>query len=370
MRLLFTDYNGEEVGQPTLAPELLRNLRTARGLLFFVDDRSFPDLLPNREVSLPGDDHKDATELAARYTRILQRYFDVNKNALHVPVALVVNKADLLLGPTNLLSLNPPSLIPEQTKMELVQVGLGVQAEPADPYERLRSCIRYNLAISRNMQNQRFVFELIERFKGFIAAVMCHTYRFQIFLTSSVAPKNENREWFLRGVWDVIKWMVNQLDPVYRVQANESVKCAYIELEEIRKKLGAAVFRDHEAYRSFLKAVEQREQVTAKVRIKTLDHLLQKRIEHALERMQTALRDALVLAELPAVLDATDPAPFPLRRHLADEALQRLEDQITYLKEWHERLSRVHLSVLSHPKTPKSEVIRPGVRLASDRRAS
>jgi hypothetical protein len=371
MRLRFTDYNGEGVGRQMLAAEVLRNLRTARGLLFFVDDRSFPDLLPNSGISsFAEDDHKDAVELAARYTRILHGYFDVNKNALHLPVALVVNKADLLLGPTNLLSLTPPSLIPEQTKMELVHAGVKVQAEAVDPFERLRSCVRYNLAISRNVQNQRFVFGLIERFKGFIAAALCHTYRFQIFLTSSVVPKNENGECFPRGVWDVIKWMVNQLELAYRVQANESVKCAYTELEEMRNKLGASVLRDHEAHIAFLKAVEQRKQVTAMVQTKILDQFLQKRTEHASERMQTALRDALALAELPAVPDATDPAPFPLRRRLAKEALQRLEDQITYLKEWHERLSGVHPSVLSHPKTAKGDEIRPRPYLAGARRVS
>ena len=64
--------------------------------------------------------------------------FDVNKDAWHLPVALVVNKADLLLGSTNLLSLNPPVLIPEQTKMELVHAGLQMPAEATDPFARLR----------------------------------------------------------------------------------------------------------------------------------------------------------------------------------------------------------------------------------------
>jgi len=138
MRLRITDYNGEQVGGQTLTPEFLKNLRTARGLLFFVDDRNFPDLLPKGGVAgLAGGDHKDTAELAARYTRILQRYFDVNKDVLHVPVGLVVNKADVLLGLTNLLSLNPPSLIPERTKMELVHTGLRVQAEAAT---RLSGC--------------------------------------------------------------------------------------------------------------------------------------------------------------------------------------------------------------------------------------
>ena len=108
--------------------------------------------------------------------------------------------------------------------------------------------MHYNLAISRNSQIQRFVFELIEQFKDFIAAAMCHTYRFQIFLTSSLVPKNENSQSFPYGVWDVMKWIFNQLDPAYRLQADESVENACRELEEVRILLSAAVLRDHEAH--------------------------------------------------------------------------------------------------------------------------
>jgi len=370
MRLQFTDYNGEQIARRTIAPEFLKNLRKARGLLFFVDERTFPHVSSNSGVcGLTGDDQEDTAELAARYTRILQRYFEVNKDALHLPVALVVNKADLLLGSTN-FSLSPPFLIPEQTKMELVHTGLKVQGEATDPFARLRYCIRYNLAISRNSQNQRFVFELIEQFKGFIAAAMCHTYRFQIFLTSSLVPRNENHHSLPYGVWDVIKWMFNQLDPAYQVQANASIERAYRELEEMRLLLSTAVLRDHEAHIAYMKAVAQRKQVMAKMRMNILDHLLQDRIEHASQRMQAALRDALALAELPAASDATDPEPFTLRRRLAEEALERLDYQITYLRKWHERLSGVHKSVLLSPETPKKEAIPQREHRASERRAS
>jgi hypothetical protein len=108
----------------------------------------------------------------------------------------------------------------------------------------------------------------------------------------------------------------------------------------------------------------------AKVRINTLDRFLGDRMEHASERMQAALRDAIALAELPAVSDETDPAPFILRRRLAKEAMERLEYQIAYLKEWHERLSGVQKSVPWHPKPPKNEVMLLRNHLSSERRAS
>ena len=372
MRLQFSDYNGEKIAQRPIAPELLKKLRKARGLLFFVDERNFPDLLSNGEVvcGLSAGDHKDTAGLAARYACILQRYFEVNRDALHLPVALVVNKADLLLGLTNLLSLNPPVLIPEQTKMELVHEGLQVQAEPTDPFARLRCCIHHNLAISHNSQIQRFVFELIEQFKDFIAAAMCHTYRFQIFVTSSLVPKTQNLQSFPYGVWDVIKWMFDQLDPAYRLQADVSVERAYNELEEVKILLSTAVLCDHEEHIAYLKAVAQRKQVMAKLRMNILDQLLQNRIEHASQRMQAALRDAFALAQLPDVSDAVDPAPFALRRRLAEEALERLEYQINYLTEWRERLSGIHKNVLLCPERPKNEVVPLRDNLATQRRAS
>jgi hypothetical protein len=214
------------------------------------------------------------------------------------------------------------------------------------------------------------VFELIEQFKGFIAAAMCHTYRFQIFLTSSLVTTNQNHPSFSYGVWDVMKWMFNQLDPAYRLQANASVESAYSELEEMRMLLSAAMLRDHAAHIAYMKAVAQRKQVMAKMRVNIVDHLLQNRIEYVSQRMQAALRDALALAELPAASDATDPAPFPLRRRLAQEALERLEYQITYLKEWHERLCGIHKSVLLCPESPKIEVVPLRDHFASERRAS
>jgi hypothetical protein len=320
--------------------------------------------------SLSGGDSTDAEEVAARYTRILQWYFDSNKDALHLPVALVINKADLLLGPTNLRSLDPPVLIPEHTNMELVHEGLGIHSEAAEPFERLRSCIRHNPAISRNIQNQRFVFELIERFKGFISAAMCHTYRLQIFLTSSLAENKKGCESLPHGVWDVTKWVVNQLEPAYRAQAMDSVKRASSELEEIKNKLGAAITRDHDSHLAFIKTVRYREQIETAMKLEALDRFLQKRIEHTSEKMRTALRDALSLLELQVVPDTTDPAPFLLRRRLAKEGRERLEEQIGYLKEWEERLSGLQPTVPLRPKPSRAEAKTVTDHFASVRRAS
>ena len=195
-----------------------------------MDESNFPDLSSNGGVSRAVRQvviNKDAAELAARYARILQRYFEVNRDALHLPVALVVNKADLLLGSDQLASRSTRRFsYQSKRRWNWSTRDYRRRADATDPFARLRSCIHYNLAISRNSQIQRFVFELIEQFKDFIAAAMCHTYRFQIFLTSSLSPKNENRQSLPYGVWDVMKWMFNQLDPAYRLQADASIERA------------------------------------------------------------------------------------------------------------------------------------------------
>src|SRR5262249_44171554 len=121
--------------------------------------------------------------------------------------------------------------------------------------------------------------------------------------------------------------------------------------------LAEAIVRDQKAHTAFLKLVEQRKQVMARVKLNALDHLMQGRVEHASERMRAALRDAFALAELPAAADTTDPAPFALRRRSAREALERMEQQIAYLNDWHERLSIDQAIIPPSPKTPKKEVL-------------
>jgi hypothetical protein len=142
----------------------------------------------------------------------------------------------------------------------------------------------------------------------------------------------------------------------------------------MRTLLSASVLRDHEAHIAYMTAVAQR-QAMSKMRINILDRFLQSRIEHASQRMQAALGDALALADLPVIPDTTDPAPFALRRRVAGETLARLEYQITYLKQWHERLSGVPKSARSYPGTPannvialRKDVISLRARLTSERR--
>jgi hypothetical protein len=364
MRLTLMDHDREDLTRLELRPDFLKRLRAAKALLFFVDDRHFPDRVSK---DLKGASHpmeewpKDAVGLAAWYTRILQAFYDLNSDAMHLPVALVVSKADLLLGGPHLPPPDPAFLITEEVKMELVHAGLKYSGEPDDPFGRLRYCIRNTLSNSKDMNQQAFIFELLERFRGFIAVALGQTYRFQIFLTSSLTPNAENREQLPYGIWEVARWIVNQLEPAYRVQATHQLEQDRAELEQLKKDIEEALVRDKEAYADFEAACKQKEKrLNAKMHVAMLDNVLRrdpdatdKRIDSSKQRMRTALEEAFSSAELGPVTDAVDPVPFTTRRRMVQQALGRLEEQIAYLTEWREHLSPIKLQPAVFPAQSK-----------------
>jgi hypothetical protein len=364
MRLTLMDHDSEHFARPELRPEFLKGLRAAKALLFFVDGCCFPDRVSKDVLggSHPMEEWpKDAVGLAASYTRILQAFYDVNTDAIHLPVGLVVSKADLLLGGSHLPPPDPAFLITEEVKMELVHAGLKYPGEPDDPFGRLRYCIRNTLSNSKDMNQQAFIFEFLDRFRGFIAAALGQTYRFQIFLTSSLPPNSENKEHHRYGIWEVARWVVNQLEPAYRVQATHQLEQDRAELEQLKKDLEEALVRDREAYADFEAACKQKEdRLNAKVHVAVLDNLLRrnpeasgKRIDSSKERMRTALEEALSLADLAPVTNEVDPVPFTTRRRTVQQALRRLEEQIAYLTEWRQHLSPIKLQPAVLPAQSK-----------------
>jgi hypothetical protein len=354
MRLTLMNPDSENFTRPDLRPEFLKRLGAAKALLFFVDGCRFPDRVSkdHKGASHPMEEWpQDAVGLAAWYTRILQAFYDVNNDAIHLPVGLVVSKADLLLGGSHLPPPDPGFLISEEVKMELVHAGLKYPGEPDEPFGRLRYCIRNTLSNSKDMNQQAFIFEFLERFRGFIAAALGQTYRFQIFLTSSLAPNSENREHLPYGIWEVARWIVNQLEPAYRVQATHQLEQDRAELEQLKKDIEEALVRDGEAYADFEAACKlKKERLNAKVHVAILDNLLRrnpeasgKRIDSSKERMRTALEEAFSFADLGPVTNGVDPVPFTTRRRMVQQALGRLEEQIAYLTEWREHLSPIKL---------------------------
>ena len=211
------------------------------------------------------------------------------------------------------------------------------------------------------MNQQAFIFKFLERFRGFIAAALGQTYRFQIFLTSSLTPNSENREHLPYGIWEVARWIVNQLEPAYRVQATHQLEQDHAELEQLKKDIEEALVRDKEAYADFEAACKQKEKrLNAKVHVAMLDNVLRrdpdatdKRIDSSKQRMRTALEEAFSSAELGPVTDGVDPVPFTTRRRMVQQALVRLEEQIAYLTEWREHLSPIKLQPAVLPAQSK-----------------
>jgi hypothetical protein len=364
MRLTLTYDDSEHLTRPELRPDFLKRLRAAKALLFFVDDRYFPDRVSKdlKGANRPREEWpKDAMGLAAWYTRILEAFYDVNSDATHLPVALVVSKADLLLGGPHLPPPDPTFLITDEMKMELIHAGLKYSGEPDDPFGRLRYCIRNTLSNSKDLNQQAFIFEFLERFRGFIAAALGQTYRFQIFLTSSLTPNSENREQVPYGIWEVARWIANQLEPAYRDQATHQLEQDSVDLKQLKQDIAEALVRDKEAYADFEAACKQKEKrLNARVHMPMLDDVLRrspgatdKRIDSSKDRMRTALQEAFSLAELAPVTDGVDPVPFTTRRRMAQQALGRLEEQIAYLTEWSEHLSPTKPKPLAVPVQSK-----------------
>jgi hypothetical protein len=348
MRLSLTESEGSDVSESEFSPDFLKELRSAKGLLFFADDGYFRDLSPNSDARRVRQTRtEDAVDLSARYTRILQAYFDVNRDALHLPIGLILNKADVLLGQDHVLTMDAPVLIAPDTKMELVHAGLDYQGEPVDPFGRLQHCIRHTLSNSKDLKHQSFCFEMLEHFRGFISAALSQSYRFQIFLTVSVVPEGANREYFPFGVWEPVKWMVNQLEPAFRSQAREQLERDQADLKQLKQDIDDALLRDREAYADFQDVCKRKERrVGAKLHLGAFDYVLGrdptttgKRMESAREMMHAALEEALRLMGLNPPAEATDPLPFTVRRQMAQKAQERLAERIAELSDWHERLT-------------------------------
>jgi hypothetical protein len=360
MRLTLMDHDRESLARPELRSDFLNRLQAAKALLFFVDERHFADRGSKelKSAGRPMDEWpKNGVGLAAWYTRILQTFHDVNSDAMHLPVGLVVSKADLLLGGPPLPRPEPTFLITEEVKMELIHAGLKHSGEPDDPFGRLRYCIRNTLSNSKDMKKQTFIFDFLEQFRGFIAAALGQTYRLQIFLTSSLMPNSENKEHLPYGIWEVARWTVSQLEPAYRVQVTHQLEQDRAELEQLKKDIDEALLRDREAYADFEAACKQKEKrLNAKVHMPMLDNLLRrnqeatgKQIDSSKERMRTALEEAFRFAELGPLADEADPVPFTMRRRMVQQALGRLEEQIAYLSEWREHLSPIKLPPAAVP---------------------
>jgi hypothetical protein len=356
MRFDLTDYKGEDVAQPTFPKDFEENLRLAKALFFFVDDRYFSSvaerakhgeakLIDDKNAGPPMSDggnnewFADARDLAAWYTRILHLFFEQNRGALHVPIALVLNKADLLLGSDKLLLLNPPCLIPESVRMELVHRGLGVNGEPPVPFERLEHCIRYDPTNSRDIATQSLINQFVTMFEEFISAALNQTFRFQVYFTSSVLPGTKDDREFPYGVWEPIRWAAKALDGAYRIQAFNQLEADRIALEKLRTKIQDLLAQGLSALEDYSKARRTKESALPGAGWLGRDaESVQHKTDSALEAMRSCLTEIFTRAQLKPIPEESDPFPFLQRREMAHEAVARLTAQIAHVEGWRKLL--------------------------------
>ena len=175
-------------------------LREACGLIFMVDDVSYT---------------KQATALW--YDQILQWYTQVNPGRSHPPVMLVVNKIDTILGKEAFKELASCSLIGNDLQPRFVHAGIPSSKRTSDEDSEESAFLRlWNFVSSRdennrNIRSQNFCRELFANYQRFIKRFLATTYRYQIFLTSSLAPKKIPEKDTPFGVQEAFSWMAQEL---------------------------------------------------------------------------------------------------------------------------------------------------------------
>ncbi len=185
------------------AEEFSKRLTGACGLFFFLDDRAFPKA--DAEAVFRAD------ELATWYEHRLRAFLSKSASK-HLPIAIVINKADQIFGPDWAEMLGTTSIVVEGTQRG-ISLGTGTDGEPDTPYERLRHAIRYTKVVGRNADAQERLLQFADRFEAFFKTMLGATYRYQILLTTSInGPKGKAP--VVRGVVEAMSWMINQLLPL------------------------------------------------------------------------------------------------------------------------------------------------------------
>jgi hypothetical protein len=215
MRFSVADYRGEDIEAGKHAPELKKRIEAARAFLFFVD---------GRDVGIPSSAAQQdaAKKRAIRYVNILKVARASGEDRLrHVPVALVVNKADVIFGEA---LPDRPFLIDPRTAPEAIHAGRA--GDGRAPFERLRECVRQDPMNNLTLAVQRFAWTVLRDFEKFLTEVLGITYRYQVFTTASRQPTPDlvaERDVFPYGVLQPLGWLVQQLAVPYLHQLDREL---------------------------------------------------------------------------------------------------------------------------------------------------
>ena len=187
--------------------ELLENYRNSRSLMFFLGDT----------------DYTNPSELrrkASMFDSFLQYWMQSNPEIKHIPISLVLTKADQVFG-HDLSQLSRPSLIPPGFRPEAIDTFLKdrITSENIDelqsPYGRFKDCILNDKSNNNIPGFQDVVQILLDNFEQFFNRVLEITYNYQIFIVSSAAPMDDNDQLFPYGVREPISWQCRILEKTF-----------------------------------------------------------------------------------------------------------------------------------------------------------
>ncbi|EEF62988.1 hypothetical protein [Pedosphaera parvula] len=237
--LRITDYKGGDAELEDARPnkDLVALLTKTQILWFMLDDRYLKDY-----TSAPGNDGKliepiNADRIGAWY-RVLLNRFGTKSSAKgsKVPVALVINKADKILGPDVYLATTPEELklLPDNFSLE------ELAKSKSNAVDCILDCLRRNPVVNCNREVQKRLWELFNSLRPFLEAVIQKASHFQVFLTSAnqeLAKKSYDPKMPLK----VAEWSMQIMRPAYELKLQqyltESLEKAYGQLTEVKNQV-------------------------------------------------------------------------------------------------------------------------------------
>ncbi len=206
--------------------EIMELFRNAKGLLFFLTESDYTNPAELRRK-------------ASQFDSFLQYWMQSNPNTKHIPVALVLAKADYVFG-DQLSRLPRSSVIPPDFKPTSIDGFFPHRLtspnvnELTTNYSRLRDCILNDKANNRLPVYQDIIQMLLDNFEQFFSRVLELTYNYQVFVTASVAPAGPDDKLFPFGAREPLSWVATVLERTY---IRESIERYTTEEEDLNNKI-------------------------------------------------------------------------------------------------------------------------------------
>ncbi|MDP9808293.1 hypothetical protein J2W42_001131 [Rhizobium tibeticum] len=323
-----SDYMGEDSAikddsEEPRSVEFADKLAHASGLFFFLDDRAFP--LKGGAAAIRAD------ELATWYEQWLS--FFLSKHASrHLPIAIVINKADEIFGNNWFEKLGTTSLVVEGTQRG-ISLGTAAPGDPSSPYGRLKHAIQYNKAVGRDATAQQLLLQFVERFEAFFKTMLGATYRYQILLTTSVNDLSGKGP-VVHGVVEAMSWMIRQLLPAFEQQAantlDADLKALDAMIGEARGKLAKAKVHQ-KLWEECSADLNLRQGAARALALQLWDHLTGKtpvKLQESIARNAAELKrnlEAICTTTAVGGYPAEEAVPFAARWQVAQRAVDGLE---------------------------------------------